>query len=55
MRKVFVSLLMVILLGIMSGSSNAYAKKTDCIIKGTTLVKYSGNAKTYTIPKNVKR
>lgn len=55
MRKVFVSLLMVILLGIMSGSSNAYAKKTDCIIKGTTLVKYSGNAKTYTIPKNVKK
>ena len=33
----------------------ASAKKSDQIIKGGVLKEYSGNAKTYTVPKNVKK
>lgn len=48
------SLIGMMFVAAMLGSNRADAKKSDCVVKGTTLVKYTGADKTYTVPENVK-
>ncbi len=54
MKKIVV-LLITVVLGVMLCNNQTKAKENECVIKGNTLVKYSGDASKYTVPANVKK
>ncbi len=54
MKKIVI-LLIAVVFGVMLCNNQTKAKETECVIKGNTLVKYSGDASKYTVPTNIKK